>query len=176
MPSWNDTLLTLAEISIAVLGFAGLIGVFARRQKLTSFSQEFLKLRWLLDYGIFSLILALLPFLVFAADPVDATGWRISSGLVVLSFAGYSVAHRKVLIGSFAMGRLAKFSIIGDWVFMLVLTGNVVGAPIPPNPFSYLVVAFWFLFGAIAGFAQLVSLIWIDNDDQAGPNAESNDP
>jgi hypothetical protein len=165
LPSWNDTLLTLAEIAIAVLGFAGLIGVFARRRKLESFSEEFLKLRWLLDYGLFALVAALVPFLVMASGLSPASGWRVSSAALLAAYLIYAIPHRKMLIESAAMGRFATFTVVGDLVIVVVLLANATGFPIAAAAFPYLVAAFWYLFGAVAGFVQLVSLVWKDNDD-----------
>ena len=133
MPSWNDTLLTLAELSIAVLGFAGLIGVFARRQRLESFSQEFLKLRWLLDYGLFALVASLTPFLVFSSNPTATFGWRVSSTILLVTYIVYFVMHRDVIFKTAALGPIAISSYIGDWMIALVLLGNATGFPFAPN-------------------------------------------
>ena len=165
MASWSDTLLTLAEIAIAVLGFAGLIGVFARRRKLESFSEEFLKLRWLLDYGLFALISALIPFLIMASGLSAEMGWRLSSAVLLVAYLAYAVPHRKVILESAAMGRFATFTVVGDLVVVLLLLANAIGYPVSASQFPYLIAAFWYLFGAVAGFVQLVSLVWVDRTD-----------
>ena len=51
MIEWNELLLTLGEIAIAITGFAGIVGVFSAGGGRDRNSTVFLQLRWMLDYS-----------------------------------------------------------------------------------------------------------------------------
>jgi len=85
----RDTLLTIAEIAVALAGFASLVSVIGGRQNDTSRVIASLRLRTMLELAFRNAFFALLPlpFLQFA--PSDPIVWRISSGLYIAITIGY---------------------------------------------------------------------------------------
>ncbi len=85
----RDTLLTIAEIAVALAGFASLVSVIGGRQNDTSRVIASLRLRTMLELAFRNAFFALLPlpFLQFA--PYDPIVWRISSGLYIAITIGY---------------------------------------------------------------------------------------
>jgi hypothetical protein len=79
MSEWRDTLLTTSEIAITIAGFAGLVGVLGRPDRIGRSSLEFFRLRSMLEYSFFALGYSLLPFLVFSAGFDESASWRASS-------------------------------------------------------------------------------------------------
>ncbi len=158
---WRDTLLTVAEVAVAITGFSGLIGVFVRRERLRNLSDEFLKLRWMLDYSLATLLASLLPFLVFAADPLEPDAWRLCSAVVLAALAVYVVLNRAIVFRWARQPGLAGgVFAVGDTAVVVLLLLNALGAAFEPRALPYLAFVFWCLVGSLAGFVQLVSLVW----------------
>ncbi len=80
----------------------------------------------------------------------------MSSAVLLAAYLTYAIPHRKVILELAAMGRFATFTVVGDLVVVVVLLANAIGYPATANAFPYLVAAFWYLFGAVAGFVQLL--------------------
>ena len=158
---WRDTLLTIAEVAIAITGFSGLIGVFARREHLQSLSSEVFKLRWMLDYSLATLFASLVPFLVFSADVSEPAAWRASSTVVLTAGAIYLLANREMISRMARQPGLAgAIFAAGDVLLVVLLLLNALGVVFAPQALPYLGFVFWCLLGSVAGFVQLVALAW----------------
>jgi len=70
----RDTLLTIAEIAVALAGFASIVSVIARRARL----------RMMLEVALRNAGFAVLPLPFLQLAPSDPTVWRISSGVYVV--------------------------------------------------------------------------------------------
>jgi hypothetical protein len=80
----SDILLTLAEVAVAFVGFAGIASVFARRLDQVPNALVAVRLRGMVDTGLAACFAAVLP-LVVASYPLSASAtWQLSS----LGFAG----------------------------------------------------------------------------------------
>ena len=164
MTDWRDTLLTISEIAIAIIGFTGLIGILVRRQRLEVFSDEFFKLRWMLEYGLATLAGALLPFLVFSFGLSEPTSWRISSGLVVGVSITYVLINRGGVLPQISYSRASQFFGLGDLIVALLLLANALGIFFQPNSLPYIAAVYWGLLGATVGFVRLIALVWTRSD------------
>ena len=165
MNDLRDTLLTISEIAIAIIGFTGLIGILVRRQRVEVFSEEFFKLRMMLEYGLLTLGGALLPFLVFNFGLSDPTSWRISSGLMLGAGLTYVAVNR----GEFFMqvrqpGVLTWIFVSGDLIFSLLNLANALGIFFEPSSLPYVSAVYWCLLGATVGFVRLIALVWTPSD------------
>ena len=85
----GDTLLTIAEIAIALAGFASLISVIARRQNDTSQASDSFRLHTMLEVAFRNAAFALLPLPFLQLAPSDPIVWRISSGLYIVITVGH---------------------------------------------------------------------------------------
>jgi hypothetical protein len=164
LTDWRDTLLTISEIAIAIIGFTGLIGILVRRQRVEMFSEEFFKLRWMLEYGLGTLGCALLPFLVFSFDPSEAAGWRVSSGVAVGVTLTYLLINRREVLPQVAYSRFSQFFGLGDLVVVLLVLTNALGILFEPTSAPYVTAVYWGLLGATVGFVRLVALVWTPSD------------
>jgi hypothetical protein len=165
LTDWRDTLLTISEIAIAIIGFTGLIGILARRQRVEVFSEEFFKLRFMLEYSLATLGGALLPFLIFTFGLPDPTSWRISSGLVFGMCLTYVVVNRgNISVQLKQPGVTEWIFTAGDFIVLLIVLANVLGIFFEPNPVPYVVGVYWGLLGSTVGFVRLIALVWTPPD------------
>jgi hypothetical protein len=84
----NETLRTLAEVAVALTGFTGIVAVLGRRAGGEWTPLELLRLRMLLETSLAVLFLALLPLLLQALRPSEASLWRVGNGVQALVHAG----------------------------------------------------------------------------------------
>jgi hypothetical protein len=84
----RETLLTIAELAVALAGFASLVSVIGGANDASRASAS-LRLRAMLEIALRNAAFALLPlpFLQFA--PSDPLVWRISSGVYIAAIAGH---------------------------------------------------------------------------------------
>jgi hypothetical protein len=79
-----DILQTIAEIAIAIAGFAALAGAFGTaRSEAQNSTAAFHSLRLVVINGLFLLVSALIPLVLFDYGLAASTTWRLSSGLVL---------------------------------------------------------------------------------------------
>jgi hypothetical protein len=165
LTDWRDTLLTISEIAIAIIGFTGLIGILVRRQRVEVFSEEFFKLRMMLEYGLLTLGGALLPFLVFNFGLSDPTSWRISSGvLVAAGFIYVAVNRGEFFVQVREPGVLKWIFASGDSIFLLLLLANALGIFFEPSSLPYVSAVYYSLVAATVGFVRLIALVWAPSD------------
>ncbi len=85
----SDTLLTIAELAVALAGFASLVSVIGRRQSNISHAVDSIRLRMMLEVAFRNAAFALLPLPFLQLAPSDPIVWRISSGLYVVVTVAY---------------------------------------------------------------------------------------
>jgi hypothetical protein len=97
----GDILLTLAEVSVAFAGFAGVVAVFGRRDPGTwSFADRF-RFFALVYSSLSSLLLCVLPFGLFAFGIAESSVWRSLSTLAALcSIVVFVLALRRLRAAS----------------------------------------------------------------------------
>jgi hypothetical protein len=166
---WRDTLLTTAEIAITIAGFAGVVGVLARRDRIGRFSIEYFRLRYMLEYSFFALGYSLLPLAVFSVGFSEPAGWRTSSALAAGAYVAYAIANRRFLseFGTASRG-FERASILIDAGATLLLVANVAAFPFVPGAPAYILAVYLHLFGAAAGFFRLIALVWSSSDSPGG--------
>jgi len=127
---YSGILLTIAELGVALAGFASLVSAIGRRRDNRSRAIDSLRLRSMLEMALRTVALALvpLPFLQFASS--DATVWRLSSVLALVStaaFLPYSVRRARSVDGIY--GERALIISIAALSFIGVLShvANVLG-------------------------------------------------
>jgi hypothetical protein len=91
----EDLLIGIAEISIALTGFAGVVVVLGRRSSGPWPLAEQYHFRSLIENGLLAVLAALLPFAVLQHTSDPSTVWRVSSGI----FGAASLAHAVVIQG-----------------------------------------------------------------------------
>ena len=120
----TDILLTVAEIGVALAGFASLATVLGRRFGPTDPLVNAIRLRGLLDAGISTLMLALLAVVLLQFDAAGRWIWRVSSlaGVVLILTVGVAAFRREKLRrhlpgfrkrASFVMFALVAAALVG---------------------------------------------------------------
>jgi hypothetical protein len=169
MSEWRDTLLTTSQIAITIAGFAGLVGVLGRHERIARSSLEFFRLRFMLEYSFFALGYSLLPFLVFGAGFNESASWRASSAFAACAYVGYAVANRRFLseLGRTHRGLEHAFILI-DALAVLFLIANALALPFEPSAFLYVAAVYLHLLGAAVGFFRLIAIGWSSSDQSGG--------
>ena len=165
---WNELLLTLGEIAIAITGFAGIVGVFSAGAGRDRHSAVFLQLRWMLDYSLLALFGALLPYLVFSFDLSEPLGWRIVSGTslaVALTYGFVQGTLLREMAAGLGKSPAGLTFGIGDLAIGLLAILNVSGLLFEPQALPHVASVFYNLGGASFGFVRLVTTVW-SNDEE----------
>ena len=82
----RDTLLTFAEIAVALAGFTGLVSVIGRRERReASLRTDWFRLRMMLEVALRNATFALLPIPFLDLTLSDTLIWRIASGVYLLA-------------------------------------------------------------------------------------------
>jgi len=85
----RETLLTIAEIAVALAGFASLVSVIGGRRNDASRVSASLRLRAMLEIALRNAAFALLPLPFLQYAPSDPVVWRVSSGVYIAATAGH---------------------------------------------------------------------------------------
>ncbi len=95
----TDILLTIAEIGVALAGFASLAAILGRRYKDTDPLVNAIRLRGLLDAGLSAMLLALIGVLMLQIGGSNRWVWQVSgiAGLVFVSTIGTAAFRREKL-------------------------------------------------------------------------------
>ena len=155
----QDLLQTLAEVSVALAGFSGVVTVFGRRHTGEWDPADRLTLSFMLETSLAALFLSLLPLALLAAELSPRSTWIVMSGvlaafLVVVDGAAISRYRRLPSDQQIALGRtLNTASLLGDLCVVVLQLFNVFSA----HEFSpYLIGLIWLLFGCALFFVRLL--------------------
>ena len=153
----EEVLTVLAEISIALAGFTGIVVAF-RQRGLGGFQpHELVRLRFMLGTACLLLFFALFPFLLhYMAFASDST-WALSSaalavGLVGLALIGYFQTRDPVLSRS----KWTYSYTVGSVVFAAIALANGLALWGSATPGLYLAALGWLLFFSVSLFVRLV--------------------
>jgi hypothetical protein len=89
----RDTLLTIAEIAVALAGFASIVTVIAHRVDDRSRTADTARLRMMLEVALRNAGFAVLPLPFLQLAPSDPILWRISSGLYLVAALVHGVVR-----------------------------------------------------------------------------------
>jgi hypothetical protein len=169
--SISSVLQTSAEISVAFVGFASLVGVFYARTEGTLSNKIRLSLRSLLDYGLIALLACGLPLLLAEFSVAPAAMWRISSAAMAVAVVGYMLVSHAYYkeVGELvreSVDRLTLFLLVGDGLAILLLLLNAANWPFHSSPAAYLAAGvFWNVCGAALSFRGVIDLAWSEGED-----------
>lgn len=153
----SDEPLTIAEISVTLIGFSGLISVFRSRDGSELEVRDLSALAMIIVSRAIALLFSLLPFPLIYLQLSEATVWSISAGLFAMvtavAMATFGVLnHRRRKAGhAERTPRLNLSTQITGGVTVLALVGSSAGV-LPPGPAIYLlalmtclVLSLWFV-------------------------------
>ncbi len=164
----RDLLLTAAEIAVAFMGFASLVGVFLARNRGGLPPRIRAAMQSLIDYGLLALLACAVPLVLQVFDPARPH-WDLASGIVLALGVLYGlVAHhfyREALAEVLRTGSFLLWLLfIGDFVAYASLGVNATGWPGDRSAAVYFCASVvWFLFGSAISFRGIMVLAWSDD-------------
>jgi hypothetical protein len=154
----SDILTVIAEISVALAGFSGIV-VALRHRALESWpAHEFSRFRNMLELAAYSIFFALFPFLPYHLGASSEVIWSLSSFALAAGLSGWLALTlyrtRGLVRKSFpaAWFWLYTFGTVASSLLALVNALGLVGTP---QLGVYLVCLGWMLFFAISLFVRL---------------------
>lgn len=155
-------LLAMAEVSITLVGFAGIV-VFLGRRAEGSWSEADRTRMWgMIEAGLLTLGLSLLPFLVWELGSAGADPWGVSSGIFVV-FGGLSLVvwiRRGRVVMKTEDPEVSTGAGVGAMVLsgliLLSLAFNAVGIGFERDFGPYLIAILWYLALACIMFVRLL--------------------
>lgn len=166
----EDLFVVSAEIAVAFVGFASLVGVFLARNSGALSSLIRLTLRALLDYGLLALLACTIPLLLGLTTAEEPAIWAMSSAIFLASWVSYVVIshyyYREIAAeAAQPKFRFYWFFFAGDGLSILLLVGNSAGWPFASSSLVYFASAIvWRLAGSALCFRILLSEFWSDTN------------
>ena len=167
MGPYEDTLQTIAELSIALAGFTGIVAALGRRAQGEWEPHERARLESLLWAAVGGVVFSMAPSVVASSGLSEATIWRVGNGVfgflhvaaTAWFFRRWGLVFRS-LLRSPDTPRIVTASapIIALLVAALVLGQFAVALGFLPGlaPFFYLAMLLWIL---VIGLTQFVFLL-----------------
>ena len=154
----HDVLLTMAEIAVAFIGFAGIVVVFQRREA-DAWERTDTQRFWLMVVSaLLALVFSLLPLLFIAAGRSSETTWAVCSAAMAVFVGAGALAASAA-----ALGRPPGFSRVISGLVLLfavpsfvVLVLNALDVGFHRSLAGYLVGLFYLIGYSAAFFARLV--------------------
>lgn len=159
----RDTLLTIAEIAIALAGFASIVSVIAQRAEESSRVADSHRLRLMLEVALRNAGFAVLPLPFLSVASSDPIAWRAASGLYLVVALVHGVVRLKaqraigprwftnsaqLFLAATSVACLANiFGLGGDHAFSLYLASLLFGLSV--SGLAFLAVA-----ASALGFAE----------------------
>ena len=155
----RELLFVLAEVSIAITGFAGIAAAIG---KPTTVLQKW-HVRSVVDAGAWAVVLSLLPAFVNLLSSSEPTVWRVSSGVLFFVILGYYLLNRDSLKVA-AEGVFVRVVAVGDLLALVLAAANAVGLTGPHYEAGYMYVLYWFLIQALVFFFLSIQDLWAKPD------------
>lgn len=91
----RDTLLTIAEIAVALAGFASIVTIIAQREEESARIADSFRLRLMLEVALRNAGFAVLPLPFLQLMPSDPLVWRAASGFYVVTALAHGLIRLK---------------------------------------------------------------------------------
>ena len=139
----TEELLTIAQVSVTLVGFSGLISAFRARTVTELEVRDLSALAMIASSGAVAFAFSLLPLPLAYLDLSEAALWRLCSGLfavaLIVGFATFIAVNRRLSdAGHFSrtprLNRVAPGMLMAVAILLLLATFGV----LPPGPAAYL--------------------------------------
>ena len=174
----RETLLTIAEISIAVIGFAGIVSALRPRTSFLADAMHRLRMRIMLETAAYVLVIAFFPLLLSGLDLAETVIWSLGSGLLAIT-APIQVAsiymRQRSIFGSALLRETILFdasTIALAFAVEAALIANALGLFFRPGFAGYLIGVLFPLWAAVAMFVRAI----LASEELVFPNREESPP
>ena len=159
---YQNALSTLAEVAIAITGFAGVVAVFGRRSSGHWSVVEQARLVALLGLSLAALLFCVLPFVVLSIPVSESSCWRSLSVLLAVALTVFTAQVVRVAIEALRVPRserevsllLSAIFLTGDLLAIILLLANAFLGVVWP----YLAAIIWVLARAAMTFVRMVMI------------------
>ena len=131
----RDTLLTIAEIAVALAGFTGIVGILGRRAQDSTRAISWLRLRAMLEVALRNAAFAVLPIPFLDLVPSETIVWRVASGTYFLAVVLHILIRRRSESSTTGGLALSGPFLVLLPISLLACVANVLGLG-GPNAFS----------------------------------------
>lgn len=161
----RETLLSFAEIAVALAGFTGLVGVLGKRESGDSREIGWIRLRTMLEVALRNAALALLPIPFLGMTSSETVVWRIASGVYLVTVLALLLFRRRqarlATLGQALSGRFLSLLPLS----LLACVANILGMG---GPHAFALYFLSLLLGLITAGMLFVSAAASFFDDQQG--------
>ena len=158
----SETLLTIAEISVAVIGFAGIVSALRPRSSPLADAMHRLRMRIMLETAAYVVVIAFVPLLMTGLDLPETTIWGVGSGLLAIT-APIQVASIYIRQRSIFGRALLRETLLFDASAIVLalavegaLVANAIGLFFEPRFAGYVVGVLFPLWAALAMFIRAI--------------------
>ena len=155
----QDALIVIAEVSVAVAGFGGIIAAIGRPQD--PFAR--LAIKNVLIGALINVMNSLLPILLSLSGLRDQWVWRVAAGGFLVGGLVYYLANWGDI--AFSTGRRIEWLFIaGDMIVSVALVASVLGYAPLGYSFVYMGALYWALVAIFRYFTVSVSALWAGDE------------
>ena len=156
----SDALLTISELSIAIVGFAGIVTVLQPAET-RQLAQNRFRLRSMVEFALASLVYSLLPLVLLYSQVPNELSWSIASAALIIGLSGYIIYRRAGEHGIRGPApnpspRFRVFMLVGFVLVMLVQLMNIAGVVFPRSFTAYFIGLAWLLVISAIMFARII--------------------
>ncbi len=156
----SDALLTISELSIAIVGFAGIVTVLQPAET-RQLAQNRFRLRVMVEFALASLVYSLLPLVLLYGQGSNERSWSIASAALVIGLSGYTIYRRAGEHGirGPAPNPSPQFRVfmVGGFVLVtLVQLLNIAGVVFHRSFTAYFIGLAWLLVISAIMFARII--------------------
>ena len=85
----SDILLTFTQVTVAFVGFAGIIATFQFRDDYNIKKKDAVSLELIINTGLMGAFFSVLPLILSSFGLSDASVWSLSSGIMSVNYLGF---------------------------------------------------------------------------------------
>jgi hypothetical protein len=171
----NEALLAIAEISIATIGFAGIMSALRPSSAHSTDAMHRLRLRLMVEASASVMVFAFLPFVLLGFVGSDRI-WTVGSGILAVTsplLVGSIYVRQRRLFGTGLIRETLLFDTVVVIMAVLVeiaLIVNCIGAVFEPRSTAYLMGVLFPLAVAVAMFIRAIFAADANDRDVPPPN------
>ncbi len=156
----SDALLTISELSIAIVGFAGIVTVLQPAET-RQLAQNRFRLRVMVEFALASLVFSLLPLALLYGQGSNERNWSIASAALIIALPAYIIYGRTRQYGirgpePIGLAWFRAFVFVGFGLTELAQLLNIAGVVFHRSFTAYFIGLAWLLVISAIMFARII--------------------